>query len=85
MVLTCDGLIGKEGISAPDDIEEEFSHRPWQTCVQCIWDGQQLRLTLENDFDSSGAASLDEFWDAIHAYIDYEGEITLHIESVESF
>ena len=41
------------------------------------------RPTVENDFDSSGMASLDEFWDAIHACIDYSGEITVRIESVE--
>jgi hypothetical protein len=57
-VLTCNGLTEKEGISAQTGIKEEFSHRPWQHCVHCIWEGQRLRLTLENDFDSSGVASL---------------------------
>jgi hypothetical protein len=83
-ILTCEGLTESEGVIAPADIEEEFTHRPWHANVRCMWNGHQLRLTLENDFDATGQASLDEFSDAIHACINYSGEISLNIESVES-
>jgi len=47
--------------------------------VQCEWDGSQLILQAENDFDSDGLALLNEFSDAISAYIQdgFDGDIDI--------
>jgi hypothetical protein len=55
--------------AAAQDITEEFKHRPWHQKVRCEWDGSRLMLHAENDFDSKGLALMDEFSDAITAYI----------------
>ncbi len=83
--MTCDGLTESEGSSAPVEIEEEFGHRSWHSNASCTWDGKALRLTIENDFDSNGAASLDEFGDAVNACVNYSGEIAFTINSVTEF
>ena len=82
IVLSCRGLTKDEGLAAPADIEEEFTHRDWHSKAACTWDGCALRLTVENDFDATGQATLDEFSDAIHACINYSGEIHLAVESI---
>lgn len=60
----------------------EFAQRPWQEKVACEWREGILRLSAENDYDARGSALLDEFCDAVHAYINYGGEIHLAVESV---
>ena len=57
------------GETAARDITEEFTHRPWHHNVRCEWDGSRLLLHAENDFDLNGLALMDEFSDAIAAYI----------------
>jgi len=54
------------------DITEEFSGRPWQQNVVCFRDGGLLMLKAENDFDSTGQATLDEFSDAVCACVPIE-------------
>jgi hypothetical protein len=60
-------------------ISNEFAHRPWHENVTCIWDGSQLILHAENDFDSNGLALVDEFSDAISACIEggFDGNIEI--------
>jgi len=45
--------------------------------VICKWDGSQLILQADNDFDASGLALRDEFSDAISACIRdaFDGDI----------
>lgn len=57
------------GAVAARDITEEFTHRPWQRNVRCEWDWSRLILQADNDFDSNGLALLDEFSDAISAFV----------------
>jgi hypothetical protein len=61
------------------NITEEFTHRPWHQNVSCEWDGSQLVLKADNDFDSDGLALLDEFSDAISACIEkgFDGDIDI--------
>ena len=51
------------------DIAEEFAHRPWQTNVRCTWASRCVRLETQNDYDSQGLATRDEFSDALAACI----------------
>jgi len=69
IVLTCNGVPANAGEAGARDIAEEFTHRPWHTNVTCVWDGSRLVLQADNDFDPNGLALLDEFSDAISAYI----------------
>lgn len=68
-VLACNGVPAHVGDAAARDITEEFTHRPWHQNVTCSWNGTQLLLQADNDFDSKGLALLDEFGDAISACI----------------
>ena len=70
IVLTCKGVPTETGAACADDISTEFKHRPWHENVTCVWDGSQLTLQAENDFDSNGLALVDEFSDAISACIE---------------
>ncbi|SRR5579883_559908 len=67
--LICDGVPPSVGSEAAIDIKEEFGHRPWHQNVQCVRNGAALLLTAENDYDSDGRGLMDEFSDAISAYI----------------
>src|SRR4051812_45703912 len=69
IVLACKGVPTNVGAIAARDITEEFTHRPWHQNVRCEWDGSRLMLQAENDFDSHGLALLDEFSDAISAFV----------------
>jgi hypothetical protein len=69
VVLACDGVPASAGALGATDIAEEFQHRPWHKNVTCEWNGSQLILTAENDFDEDGRALTDEFSDAISACI----------------
>jgi hypothetical protein len=69
IVLACKGVPAHAGVTGARDITEEFTHRPWHQNVRCEWDGSQLILQADNDFDSNGLALLDEFSAAISACI----------------
>jgi hypothetical protein len=77
IVLACKGVPAGAGTAGAHDITEEFTHRPWHENVSCAWDGSQLILQADNDFDSNGLALLDEFSDAISACIreGFDGDI----------
>jgi hypothetical protein len=70
IVLVCKGVPAQAGAAGARDIAEEFTHRLWHKNVSCEWDGSQLILTADNDFDSNGLALRDEFSDAISACIE---------------
>lgn len=82
VTLICMGLTELEGSSAVSEVLEEFFHRPWHTDTTCEWTEGILRFSATNDFDKSGLALLDEYGDAIHACINYSGDIHLEVESV---
>jgi hypothetical protein len=69
IVLVCNGVPPHVGEAAAREITEEFTHRPWHQNVNCEWDGTQLLLQADNEFDSKGLALFDEFADAISACI----------------
>jgi len=77
IVLVCEDVPKNAGDAAARDITEEFTRRPWHTNVTCLWDGSRLVLQADNDFDSNGLALLDEFSDAISAYISegFDGDL----------
>ena len=49
----------------------------WHENVTCVWNGSQLILQADKDFDSNGLALVDEFSDAISACIKdgFDGDI----------
>jgi hypothetical protein len=71
------------GSAAPAEIEAEFRRRTWHRNPRASWDGSTLRLTVENDFDVDGAATLDEFADSLQICLDCDGDLEFDIESVE--
>jgi hypothetical protein len=77
--LACKGVPAHAGTIGARDIAEEFKHRPWHENVTCVWDGAQLILQAENDFDSNGLALVDEFSDVISACIEggFDGDIEI--------
>ena len=79
IVLGCKGVPANAGAVAARDVSEEFKHRPWHENVTCVWDGSQLILQADNDFDSDGLALVDEFSDAISACIKdgFDGDIEI--------
>lgn len=83
--VVCKGLSEGEAKEAVTDLLSEFALRPWQKKVMCEWRDGVLRLSTQNDADSTGEALLDEFQDAVVAYINFEGEIHFDIESVVQF
>ena len=85
IVLRCSGIPSNEGPSGADNIQEEFKHRPWHTNVKCEWNGSQLILQAENDYDSNGQALMDEFSDAISACISDAGDGGIEVVSVTFF
>lgn len=70
ITLACKGVPSQLGPVAAADVTEEFSHRPWHQNVRCDWDGEQLLLHAENDWDADGKALLDEFSDVVSACIE---------------
>ena len=80
--VICKGLAEAEAGEAVADMLSEFAERPWQEKVTCEWRDGTLRLSAQNDADETGLALLDEFGDAINAYIRYSAEIHLEVESV---
>lgn len=79
IVLACKGVPTHAGAAGARDISNEFARRPWQENVTCVWDGSQLVLQAENDFDSNGLALVDEFADAISACVEgaFDGNIEI--------
>ncbi len=69
VTLICKGVPTQLGQAGAIDITEEFTHRLWHQNVLCEWDGEQLLLHAESDWDADGKALLDEFSDAISACI----------------
>jgi hypothetical protein len=75
--LVCDAVPRDAGSQAAIDIKDEFGHRPWHENVRCAWSGTALILSAENDYDSDGRALMDEFSDAVSAWIAeaFDGDI----------
>jgi hypothetical protein len=84
IIVVGKGVPAHVGATGARDITEEFRHRPWHQNVSCKWDGSQLILQADNDFDSNGLALLDEFSDAISACITdaYDGDMSVVSVSV---
>jgi hypothetical protein len=82
IVLACSGIPASVGPSGADAIKEEFTHRPWHTNVKCEWNGSQLILQADNDYDSNGRAMMDEFSEAISACIADAGDGGIQLVSV---
>lgn len=79
IILACKGVPPSAGAPGARAIAEEFTHRPWHENVSCVWDGTQLMLLADNDFDADGLALVDEFSDAITACIKegFDGDIEI--------
>ena len=69
IVLACSGIPSNEGPAGAEGVREEFTHRPWHKNVKCEWNGAQLILHADNDYDSNGKALVDE--DDMHAELCY--------------
>jgi hypothetical protein len=83
VTLICSGLPLASGQEAALDISREFAeHRTWHARVTCEWDGTRLILISENDFDSTGQATLDEFGDCIAAFVPDPGESEIVIAAI---
>ncbi|WP_141211456.1 hypothetical protein [Rhodoferax sp. TH121] len=80
--VICKGLTETEAREAVTDMLSEFEQRPWQLDVACEWRDGVLRLSAQNEVDSTGMALLDEFGDAVVAYINYGGEVLMMVETV---
>ena len=86
VTLICSGLPASVCEETALNIAKKFAeHRKWHTHVMCEWDGTQLVLRSENDFDETGEATLHEFGDCISAYIAEPGDYQIHIASVSEF
>jgi hypothetical protein len=79
IVLACKSVPPNAGAQGARDIAEEFTRRPRHENVTCVFDGAQLILQADNDFDSNGLALLDEFSDVISACIKdcFDGDIEI--------
>lgn len=84
VILACKGVPAALGAAGALDVAEEFTHRPWQQNVRCEWDGQELLLFAENDWDADAKALLDEFSDAISACIPGTFGYGIEIRSISS-
>jgi hypothetical protein len=80
--VTCKGLAEGEITGAVVDLLSEFAERPWHQSVSCEWQGGVLRLTTQSEGDANGVALLDEFQDAVVAYINFSGTVRFEIEAV---
>ena len=82
VTVSCRGLSEAESSAAQPDLLDEFADRPWHSSLSLSWQDGVLSVTAENDFDSTGAAMLDEFWDAVHACVNWKGPVQFRVESV---
>lgn len=79
--VTCQGLKDEETAEAVADMLSEFAQRPWHEDVTCEWRAGILRLSTQSDGDPTGMALLDEFQDAVVAYINFSEKIHFEVES----
>lgn len=82
VAVVCRGLTEPQLVEAAADMLLEFAERPWQMDVRCEAKDGVLRLSALNDFDSDGQALLDEFRDAVVAYVRFDDRVSFDIESV---
>ena len=85
ITLACKGVRAQDGTAGALDITEGFMHRPWHRNVRCEWDGSQLVLRAENDFDADGRALLEEFSDEISACIKEPFDGDIEVLSITQF
>lgn len=70
VIASCEGIADSEGREAAAEVTNEFAeHRQWHENVKCTWDGKELVLEAEKDFDEEGLALQDEFSDCISAHV----------------
>ena len=84
IVIVCPGVPEPIRFEAAAWIQREFEvHRAHHSSVCCTFEGDELTLTADNDFDANGLALLDEFSDCISAYFaETPGDGSLEIKSV---
>jgi hypothetical protein len=82
ITLACSGVPPELGSQGAIDITEEFIHRPWHQNARCEWDGVDLILRAENDYDN-GRSLMDEFSDSISAYISKPFDGNIEVRSIE--
>ena len=81
----CTGVPEAEGTVAAADIATEFAeHRTHHQNVRCDYAAGNLTLTVENDFDENGLATVDEFSDCISAYIAQPFDGSIEVQSITS-
>lgn len=79
--VICEGLKDSETAKAVADMLSEFAQRPWHQTVTCEWKAGILRLSTHSEGDATGMALLDEFQDAVVAYINFSDKIHFEVES----
>jgi hypothetical protein len=82
VVLQCRGVPSDVGEQGAKDITANFATRSWHRNAACSWDGESLTLSVENDFDRQGRATMDEFSDEISACIPGSFDSDLRVVSV---
>jgi len=80
--LICTGVPEAVGAEGAVGITDEFAqHRTWWQNATCRWDGKQLVLEADSDFDSDGGALSDEFSDCVSAFVDGLFGYAISVES----
>lgn len=83
IVVSCDGVPEQAARDSLDDVIQEFSERPWHTVIACNWSNGRIVLHARNDYDSTGQALLDEFWDVVCACVPIDDStFTFAVDSV---
>ena len=82
VTVSCMGFTNAQLVDAVPDLLSELAERPWQKDVRCEAKDGVLRLSALNDFDSNGQALLDEFWDAVIAYVHFDDKVSFEVEGV---
>ena len=84
--LICTGVPDAAGEEGALNISTEFAvHRTWWKNATCRWDGTNLVLEADSDFDSDGQALSDEFSDCVAAFVAGQFGYAISIESVTTF
>jgi hypothetical protein len=65
VTLACKGVPIALGPSGAVDVTEEFSHRSWHQNVRCEWNGEELMLCAQNDWDGDAKALFGRY-DSLH-------------------
>jgi len=81
--MVCSGVPPEVGQQAAQDIATGFRERPWHRNVICTWDGSELRLQVDNDYDPEGKALGDEFSDEICANTSASFNFGIKLESTQ--